>query len=75
MRIGEKADDAQQKIEIRFREFGRGKWGRVLKMARKPDTDEYLKTCKLTAIGLVLIGALGFLIYWVWNNVPKLLSP
>lgn len=70
MKIMDSAADVQQKVEIRMREMGRGKWGRVLKMARKPSTEEYVKTCKLTAIGLVLIGALGFLIYWLWNNVP-----
>lgn len=74
MKIIDKATDAQQRIEIRFREMGRGKWGRVLKMARKPSTDEYVKTCKLSAIGLILIGALGFLIYWLWTNVPKFFS-
>lgn len=74
MKVVDRAEDYQQKIEIRFREMGRGAWGRVLKMARKPDTDEYLKTCKLASVGLILIGALGFLIYWLWDNVPKLFS-
>ena len=75
MKIRDKAEETQQKIELRVREIGRGKWGRVLKMARKPDSEEYIKTCKLAAIGLILIGALGFLIYWLWSNVPKLFSP
>ena len=75
MKIRDKAEETQQKIELRVREIGRGKWGRVLKMARKPDSEEYIKTCKLAAIGLILIGALGFLIYWLWSNVPGLFSP
>jgi protein transport protein SEC61 subunit gamma-like protein len=75
MKVMDKAVDVQQRIEILVKEMGRGKWGRVLKMARKPTTEEYLKTCKLAAVGLILIGALGFLIYWLWNNVPNLFSP
>ena len=75
MKIKDRAEDAQQKIEIRMREVGRGKWGRVIKMARKPEHEEFMKTCKITAIGLILIGALGFLVYWLWNNVPKIFSP
>jgi protein transport protein SEC61 subunit gamma-like protein len=75
MKVIDRAEDYQQKVEIRLREFGRGKYGRVIKMARKPEMTEYLKTCKLTAIGLVLIGALGFFIYWLWSNVPKFFSP
>lgn len=32
-------------------------------MARKPTSEEYEKTAKITGLGMVLIGALGFVIY------------
>jgi protein transport protein SEC61 subunit gamma-like protein len=74
MKIVEKSQDAQKVIESRFKQIGKGKYGRVIKMARKPTRDEYMKTLKITGVGLALIGALGFLIYWLWDNVPKLLG-
>ena len=35
---------------------------RVLRVARKPDRDEYLQISKITGVGMVLIGVLGFII-------------
>ena len=59
----EKAWDLQQSIESRQKRIGKGKYGRVLKMARKPTDEEYAKTSKITAAGIMLIGGLGFLIF------------
>jgi protein transport protein SEC61 subunit gamma-like protein len=53
----------QQRIEEREQRIGKGKYGRVLKMARKPTNEEYEKTAKITGLGMLLIGALGFVIY------------
>lgn len=74
MKVVEKSWQVQRRLEDRTAHFGKGKYGRVLKMAKKPDKDEYVKTLKITGIGLILIGALGFLIYWLWDNVPKLVK-
>ena len=35
---------------------------RVLKVARKPDREEYLNFSKVTAIGIAIIGVIGFVI-------------
>ena len=59
----DKAWELQKKIEIRQQRIGKGKYGRVLKMARKPTNEEYEKTAKITGAGILLIGALGFVIY------------
>ncbi len=64
----------QQKVEERVKRLGKGKYGRVLKMARKPDQDEFLKVVQVTGIGMILIGALGFLIYLIWTYVPSMLA-
>jgi protein transport protein SEC61 subunit gamma-like protein len=53
----------QRKIEERQQRIGKGKYGRILKMARKPTNEEYEKTAKITGLGILLIGALGFTIY------------
>lgn len=36
---------------------------RILQIARKPTKDEFLKTSKVTSLGLLIIGALGFGIF------------
>lgn len=38
---------------------------RVLRIARKPDKNEYLQVAKITGLGIVLIGLIGFLILLV----------
>ena len=61
----EKARDLQNNIETRKERIGKGKYGRVLKMARKPTNDEYVKSAKITGAGILLIGGLGFLIFFI----------
>ena len=67
----DKAWDLQHNIESRQKRIGKGKYGRVLKMARKPTNDEYSKTSKITGLGIILVGGLGFLIFLV----AELLAP
>ena len=38
-------------------------WKRVLQVARKPDRYEFTSTSKVCAIGLLLIGVVGFVIF------------
>ena len=66
--IVEQSWDIQRRIEGRVKNLGKGKYGRVLKMARKPEMDEYVKVLQITSIGLFLIGGLGFLIYLLWTS-------
>ena len=58
-----RAWELQHKIETRQQRIGKGKYGRVLKMARKPTNDEFVKTSKITGAGIILIGGLGFIIF------------
>ena len=74
MDIIEESWKLQKKIEDRANKIGKGKYGRILKMARKPDADEYQKTLTICIVGILLIGGLGFLIYWLWENLPGYLS-
>jgi len=65
----EKAWDLQNSIESRRNRIGKGKYGRVLKMARKPTNEEFVKSSQITGIGILLIGGLGFLIFLIIQEV------
>jgi len=70
--IVDKSWDVQRRIEERVKRLGKGKYGRVLKMARKPPSDEYSKVVMITGLGIVAIGALGFIIYLIMRYGPDL---
>ncbi|MBT3416603.1 protein translocase SEC61 complex subunit gamma [Candidatus Woesearchaeota archaeon] len=40
---------------------------RVFKITKKPTNEELKITVKVTGIGILLIGAMGFLIHLVWR--------
>lgn len=42
---------------------------RVLQVARKPDQEEYLNVSKITALGITIMGIIGFIITLVANLV------
>ena len=65
----QKAQDLQDRLESRRDRIGKGKYGRVLKMARKPTNDEYIKTSKITFAGILLVGGLGFVIFLMATQV------
>ena len=65
----EKAWGLQHRIEARRNRIGKGKYGRVLKMARKPTNEEFVKTSKITFAGILLIGGLGFLVWLLATQV------
>ena len=55
-------------IKERFDKFVKDS-KRVLKVARKPDRAEYLDLVKITALGILVIGAVGFVIVLIGNLV------
>ena len=64
-----RAWDLQYNIDTRQKRIGKGKYGRVLKMARKPTNEEYAKTSKITWVGIMVIGGIGFLVYLLVQHV------
>jgi protein transport protein SEC61 subunit gamma and related proteins len=72
----DRAKRVQDSFDGRLRTFGHGKYGRILRMARRPTSEEYVKVLEVTALGAVLIGATGFAIYifftqagpWIWSS-------
>ncbi len=69
MEILDKTVEVQSRLEEKAKKVGKGKYGRMLKMAKKPNNDEYKKVLAITGAGIAIIGGLGFLIYWLWNNL------
>ncbi|MEA2053614.1 MAG: protein translocase SEC61 complex subunit gamma [Candidatus Thermoplasmatota archaeon] len=59
----DRAWEIQYKIEKKTERLGKGKYGRVLKMARNPESEEYIKTSQMAVIGIAIIGIIGFAIY------------
>ena len=74
MDILEKSLGLQNKVIERTKRIGKGKYGRVLRMSRKPDSEEFIKTVQVTTMGMILIGGLGFFIYLVFEYTPDLVD-
>ncbi|MFQ5909262.1 MAG: protein translocase SEC61 complex subunit gamma [Thermoplasmata archaeon] len=74
MDIVDKSWDVQRKIEEKAKRIGKGKYGRILRMARRPTTDEYIRVLQITGLGMILIGGVGFLIYLLMVELPKMFA-
>ncbi|MBN2065636.1 MAG: protein translocase SEC61 complex subunit gamma [Candidatus Thermoplasmatota archaeon] len=70
----DKAWGLQHNLESRQKRIGKGKYGRVLKMARKPTSEEYNKTSMITGIGILLIGGLGFLVWILSTQIAPMIA-
>ena len=64
----------QQKLEERFKRIGRGQYGRVLRLARKPTTDEFVKSSWVVGIGIAIVGFIGFVVYYIWLKAPAIVA-
>ncbi|NMC61134.1 MAG: protein translocase SEC61 complex subunit gamma [Candidatus Methanofastidiosa archaeon] len=56
--------EANLKSKERARSWA-SEYTRVLKLAKKPGRKEYSLTSKVTGIGIILIGAIGYLLKFV----------
>ncbi len=72
----DRARRVQDDFDGRLRNVGHGKYGRILRMARRPTSDEYVKVLQVTWLGAILIGLVGFALYiffsqagpWIWSH-------
>jgi protein transport protein SEC61 subunit gamma-like protein len=46
---------------------------RVLKISEKPDREEFEMSAKVTGVGIILIGLVGFIFYMASNLIPNML--
>jgi protein transport protein SEC61 subunit gamma-like protein len=67
--IIDKAWDLQYNIEARQKRIGKGKYGRVLKMARNPTNEEFEKSSKITGAGILIIGGVGFVVFLLATQI------
>jgi len=56
-----------RKIEGRLAEYLR-----ILRLARKPTSEEFKTVAKVSFAGIIAIGLLGFLIYFLMVQLPKI---
>lgn len=70
----EKSWDAQHKFEKKLRSFGKGKYARVLRMARKPDPEEYRRTSTIVLIGIAIIGGIGFAVFLFMDWMQRIVG-
>lgn len=67
---GGRAEEIQNGLESKISGLGRGKYGRILQMAHTPDKEEYLKTAKISALGIAILGFVGFTVMWIMTYLP-----
>jgi protein transport protein SEC61 subunit gamma-like protein len=65
--MDDRLEDIEDSITERVKRIGRGKYSRILKMAKKPTRDEFGKSSLITGIGIIIIGGVGFFIYLMMN--------
>jgi protein transport protein SEC61 subunit gamma-like protein len=63
MPIEDRAIEIQERIERKVGGIGKGKYARILKMAKKPNEEEYKKVVMITGAGITFLGFIGFLIF------------
>ena len=68
----QKAWDAQHGLERKWASLGSGRFARVLRMARKPEPDEFRQSAGIVLVGIGLIGGIGFVIYLLMKWLLKL---
>jgi protein transport protein SEC61 subunit gamma and related proteins len=59
----DKAWDAQSRVEQKWTGIGSGRFARVLRMARKPEPEEFRQSSTIVLIGIGVIGGIGFAVY------------
>lgn len=62
--------ELQDEFGSKAHSIGRGKYGRILKMAHTPNDEEYTKTLYITGLGILVIGAMGFFTWWLMTYIP-----
>ncbi len=70
----DRAWDAQKKVEKKIGNIGKGKYARVLRMARKPEPEEFKQTSNIVLVGIAVIGGIGFAVFLFMTWLQKALG-
>ena len=71
----DRAWTAQDKLTKRWEGIGKGRIARVLRMARKPEPEEFRQSAIIVLVGIAIIGALGFFTYLFMSWLLKAITP
>ncbi|HIH86384.1 MAG TPA: protein translocase SEC61 complex subunit gamma [Methanosarcinales archaeon] len=47
---------------------------RILRLTRKPTREEFITIAKVAGAGILIIGVMGFIIYFFLTEIPKMLK-
>jgi len=72
--ILESSQSLQKKVDSWFQNRRRGRYMRVLRLAVRPERDEYFNTLKLAFAGLLVLGLVGFAIQYFMEGVTNWLG-
>ena len=65
----QRVQDRQDAVEAWVRRnLTKGSWARIVRMARKPSPEEFRRTSIVCGIGLLVLGAIGFLILLLMDH-------
>ena len=67
----DKAWDAQENLERKWSSLGSGRFARVLRMARKPEPEEFRQSATIVLVGIAIIGGMGFSVYLLMGFLLK----
>jgi protein transport protein SEC61 subunit gamma-like protein len=70
----DKSWDAQRKFEKKLGSLGKGKYARVLRMARKPSPEEFRRTANIVVIGIAVIGGIGFAVFLFMDWLQRIIG-
>ena len=59
----DRAWGTQEKIERKWAGLGSGRFARVLRMARKPEPEEFRQSATIVLVGIAIIGGIGFSVF------------
>jgi protein transport protein SEC61 subunit gamma-like protein len=71
----DRAWDAQDKLSKRWEGLGKGRIARVLRMARKPEPEEFRQSALIVLVGIAIIGAMGFFTYLFMSWLLTAITP
>lgn len=71
----DRAWTTQDKLSRRWEGLGKGRVARVLRMARKPEPEEFRQSALIVLVGIAIIGAMGFFTYLFMSWLLKAITP
>jgi protein translocase SEC61 complex gamma subunit len=72
--ILEQSTAFQRRVDAWIANRRRGRYMRVLRLAVRPETEEYMNTVKLAFAGLLVLGVTGFLMQLLSTEISHFLG-